>query len=85
MPKSRCAGGSRDTSRPPISMRARVLHLEAGDHAQQRGLAAARRTEEADELALLDVERDVVERREGAEALGDALDAQMDGAASVRR
>ena len=85
MPKSRCEGGSRVTSRPPISMRARILHLEAGDHPQQGGLAAARRAEEADELALLDGERDVVERGERAEALGDALDAHVDGAASVRR
>ena len=30
--------------------------LEPGDHAQRRGLAAARRTQEGDELALADVE-----------------------------
>ena len=63
MPKSRCAGGSRETSRPPISMRAGVLRVEAGDRAQQRGLAAARRAEEADELAALDLERDVIAAR----------------------
>ena len=64
--------------------RAGVLHLEAGDHAQQRGLAAAGRPEEADELAALDLERDVIERREGAEALGDALDPQVNGTSGRR-
>ena len=39
------------------------LRLEAGDDAQQRGLAAARRPEEADELALRDVEVDVASAR----------------------
>ena len=58
---------------------ARVLHLEAGDHPQQSGLAAARRPQEADELAALHLERDVIERGEGAEALGGALDSEMDG------
>jgi hypothetical protein len=33
--------------------------LEPGDHAQQRGLAAARRADQHDELAVLDVEADV--------------------------
>ena len=82
MPKSRCAGGRCDTSRPAISMRAGVLRLQAGDHAQQRGLAAARGAEEADELALLHLQRDVVERGEGAEALGHRPDAQVHGVAT---
>jgi hypothetical protein len=39
--------------------------------AQQRGLAAARGSEEADELALVDVETYAIERDDGAVALGD--------------
>ena len=72
MPKSRCAGGRRRHVAAGDLDAAGILHLEAGDHAQQRGLAAARRAEEADELARLHLERDVVERAEGAEALGNA-------------
>ena len=53
-----------------------VLRVEAGDRAQQRGLAAAGGPEEADELALLDVERDVLQRGELAEALVQVADAQ---------
>ena len=52
----------------------RVLALEAGDDPQERGLAAAARPEEADELAGLDGQRDVAERDERAELLGDALE-----------
>ena len=36
-------------------------HLEAGDHPQHRGLAAAARPEQREELALLDVEVDAVD------------------------
>ncbi len=52
--------------------------LEAGDHAQSRRLAAAARPEHREELAAGDLQVDVVDRREVAEALrdraqGDAL------------
>ena len=67
---------ARETSRPAISMRALVLRVEAGDGAQQRGLAAAGRPEEADELAAPDLEIDRLQGGEGAEALPQALDAQ---------
>ena len=40
---------------------ARARHLEAGDHAQGRGLAAARGPEQRHELAGLDRERHVVD------------------------
>ena len=36
---------------------AAVELAEAGDHAQQRGLAAARRAEQGEELAVLDSDR----------------------------
>ena len=48
--------------------------LEAGDHAQGRGLAAARRAEQREELARGDREAGVVDRHEVAEALGDVVD-----------
>src|SRR5690606_35886652 len=48
--------------------------LEAGQHAQQRGLAAARRPEQREELALVDVERQVVDGGEIAEPLGDVAE-----------
>ena len=38
-------------------------HFEAGEHAQQRGLAAARGPEQREELSRLDVEADIVDRR----------------------
>src|SRR5262245_10613671 len=53
------------------------LDVEPGDGAQERGLAAARRAQEADELALGDLERDVPERGEGAELLGETLDPEI--------
>ena len=52
--------------------------LEAGDHAQHRGLAGARRPEQREELARADVERDVVDGDDCAEPLGHA--AQRDRA-----
>ena len=51
-----------------------VGRLEAGQHAQQRRLAAAARPEQREELALLDPERDGVHGPQGAEALRDALE-----------
>src|ERR1044071_7456560 len=53
-----------------------VLRIEAGDRAQQRGLAAARLPKEADEVTLLHVERDVLQCGELAEALRQIADAQ---------
>src|SRR5690606_4378254 len=44
--------------------------LETGKHAQQRGLAAARGAKEGEELAFVDVEREIVDGGEVAEALG---------------
>ena len=48
---------------------ARGRILEAGDHAQRRGLAAAGRPDEDDELAVLDGEAQVPDRDDGAEGL----------------
>jgi hypothetical protein len=52
-----------------------VRPLEARDHAQGRRLAAPARPEQREELALGDLERDVVDRRVRAEALADADEA----------
>ena len=51
-----------------------VRRLEAGEQAQQRGLAAAGRPQEREELARIDLEGQVIDGREGAEPLGDALE-----------
>jgi hypothetical protein len=53
------------------------LRLEAGDDAQERRLAAARRAEKADELAPRDRQVDVLERLEGPERLADAFEAEV--------
>src|SRR5206468_1276555 len=45
----------------------------AGDHPEQRRLAAAGRTEEGEELAAADLERHVAHRRHVAEGLAQAL------------
>ena len=51
----------------PASVIAPLRHvLEAGDHAERRGLAAARRAEQRDDLARLDVERHRLHRMHAA-------------------
>ena len=52
-----------------------VERQETVDAAQQRGLAAARRADDGDDLALADVEIDVAEDFERAVVLAQALDA----------
>src|SRR5439155_20798845 len=53
------------------------LDIEARDRAQERRLAATRRAQEADELALGDLERDVGEGRQAAQLLGVAADPKI--------
>ncbi|MNT61554.1 hypothetical protein D3C72_1992070 [compost metagenome] len=53
---------------------ARGRLLEAGQHAQQCRFAGPRTTQEAEKFALVDVERDVVDRRDITEFLGDVPD-----------
>ena len=53
---SRSLDGTPVMSLPPISMAALVDVLEAGEHAQRGALARAGRTDQDDELAVLDVE-----------------------------
>ena len=56
-------------------------HFEAGEHAQQRRLAAARRPEQGEELAWLDVEADIVHADRLAPPLGNVAetDDRLDG------
>ena len=71
-------GGRRQ--RPAVDLdRALVGRDVAGDQAQGRGLAAARGAEQGDERIVLDVEIEIVDRRDvgfaGAEALRQSADA----------
>ena len=50
--------------------------LEAGDHAQHGGLAAARRSEEGDEFAGADVEVEILYDGGRPEGFADLLDAE---------
>ena len=54
--------------------------IQAGDHAQRRGLAAAGRTEQREEAARGDGQRQVVDGEERAEPFGDVLQAQVSAA-----
>ena len=72
MPMLRRRGGTRmpllrrrDTTSPPIAIVPDGRMLEAGDAAQRRGLAAARRPEQHDDLARRDAEAHVVHGRDG--------------------
>src|SRR4029450_1395320 len=58
--------------RAPDVHGAAVGQLQPGDHPQKGRLAASTGTEQGREGAVADVQRDVVERQEVAEALGDA-------------
>ncbi len=51
--------------------------LEAGDDAEERGLAAAGGAEQDHELLVADGEVDLVEGGEGPKTLGNALDADL--------
>ncbi len=53
------------------------LDVQAGDRPEQGCLATSRRAKEADELALDDLQRDVVEGGEGAELLGEPADPEV--------
>ncbi len=54
-----------------------VRRLEAGEHPQQRGLAATARAEQREKLPGPDVERQLVDGPQAAELLHHRLDAQQ--------
>jgi hypothetical protein len=62
-----------------------VGQLEAGDEAQGRRLAGARRAEQGEELPAPDVEVDAVDGRGGAEALDEAAQPHVGHLAGVDR
>ena len=79
-PARRCGRASRSTSaRPSKRNCALVVAVEAGEHVEERGLARAVGADEAVDLAAADGEAHLRERREAAEALGDALDLEERG------
>src|SRR5215207_8907167 len=57
-----------ETHLPALELR------EAGDHPQERGLAAAGGPKQSEELAIGDGDRDVVDGAHGAEGSADAID-----------
>ena len=73
MPSRRRSGGTKTPRAASLTTlvadadAAAGVLLEARDHAQRRGLAAAGRAEQRDELALADPQVDVVDRDEIAE------------------
>ena len=74
MAMSRLRGARSVTSRSPIQISPSGHVLEAGDHPQQRRLAAAGRADEDEELAVGDLERDVVDGRHRAERLAHVVE-----------
>ena len=64
-------------------MRPAVGRFEPGEQAHQRALAAARGPEQAEELALVDVEAEIVDGGERAEALGHAVETDERGGRRV--
>src|SRR5262249_42861342 len=48
-----------------------------GQHSQERGLAAARAAQQAEDFAAVDVQRNIVDRDELSELLGNVLDAYV--------
>ena len=74
MLSGRSYGGRPARSWPSSRMRAGGRRLEAGQHPQQRRLAAARGAEQREDLALGDVDADVVDGAVAVEVLDDVLD-----------
>jgi hypothetical protein len=62
-----------------------VRRFETREHAQQRGLAAATRAEQREKFASGNIERDAVDRAEGAEFFHDALDSEQRHVRRLRR
>ena len=73
------------TSQPVHQHPAGGRRLDPGGDAQQRGLAAARMAEQADDLARLDGQRDAVERAPAAIGLDDVLEGELGRDRGARR
>ena len=70
-------GGQRGDIGTILEYLARGLDVEPGDGAQKSGLAAARRAEETNELALVHFQRNVVKRGKRPELLGQSVYPQV--------
>ena len=70
----RSYGGTPVMSSPSMKMRPDVGVSKPPSMRKQRGLAATRGAEQTEDLALVDVQTDIVDRLEITEGLGDALD-----------
>ncbi len=62
-----------DAHAAPHGNRAGVRAIQAGDHAQQGGLAAAVQADQADAVAAVDQQVDLVQQHALAKLLGDVL------------
>ena len=71
---SRSFGGTLFTTRSPMRISPAGDVLQPGDHAQQRGLAAAGGADQHDELAVGDRDVDAVDDLGGPEGLLDVAD-----------
>jgi hypothetical protein len=63
---------------PGVAHRARCRRREAGDGAKERGLARSVGTDQAEDLARVDIEGRVAKRPEWTISLGKSLDADVD-------
>ena len=77
MAMSRLAGGRLFTVRSPIWIVPPPMRFEAGDHAQQRRLAAAGRSDQHDELPVRDVDADAMQHLHGSESLRHIADRHL--------
>ena len=59
--------------------------FQTRQHSERRGLAAARRPEQADELALLDREIEFIDRDRGTERLADLLENDLSHVSPLHR
>ena len=75
----RISCGSRTTSKPSMMHPAGGGQQDAAQHLERGGLARAVEPEEADDLATLDVEGEVANRRVLAVVLGQPLDLNHGG------
>ena len=76
-PKRARADGLRpDRSWSPSRTRPSIRYEEARDQVEERGLAGAVRSDQSEDLALVQVDRDVVERHHAGKGLGDAARSQ---------
>ncbi len=76
MASPRFAAGTSLTGSPSSRSSPAVIGSRPGDHAQQRRLPAARRPDEDDELAVVDVKVEALNDLQIAEMLDDAVEVE---------